>query len=133
MLNVTHTCERMEIDLSSVTRAIQSVREIVGEVDAWHEVGGAEGDLFRFRKKICHVLIQRQFADPPGGNQFLRPKFGGVQYVEIEPELVLGVEDLNRKLELGGMAVLDVLPQIAADKAPGPPSLFVRAPRTELA
>lgn len=34
MLNVTHTCERMEIDLSSVTRAIQSVREIVGEVDA---------------------------------------------------------------------------------------------------
>ncbi len=33
MLNVTHTCERMEIDLSSVTRAIQSVREIVGEVE----------------------------------------------------------------------------------------------------
>lgn len=33
-LNVSHTCERMCIDLSSVTRAIQSVREIVGEVDA---------------------------------------------------------------------------------------------------
>lgn len=33
MLNIAHTCEKMEIDLSSVTRAIQAVRDIVGETD----------------------------------------------------------------------------------------------------
>jgi hypothetical protein len=44
---------------------------------------GMESHLFGFRKEIVRISVQNQFADKPDRHNLFRPKFGGIQYVDI--------------------------------------------------
>ena len=57
---------------------------VIAEVDAWHDILGAEGDLFGFGEKVVDTSIEHQPAHFAYWKQFFRNEFGGVEHVEGE-------------------------------------------------
>ncbi len=69
------------IEIGKVT-ALQ--QRIVAEVDARHNVIGAERDLFGLREEIVDTAIQHQPADLSDRHFLFRDELGCVQYIEGE-------------------------------------------------
>ena len=87
---------------------------VVREVDARHEVGGAEGGLFGFGKEVVGVTVERHFAYNAHGNERLGDELCRVEYIEAEGVLVLLLDELYAELVFGVVARFDGLPEVAA-------------------
>ena len=59
-------------------------QRVVAEIQARHDVRGAECHLLRFREKIIGVAVKNELADGPDRNQLLRNDLGSVKYIETE-------------------------------------------------
>ena len=89
-------------------------QRIVGEVDARHDVRGAERDLLGLGEEVVGVAVQHQPADRHDRHQLLRDDLGRVQHVEGEAFGLLLGEELKPELVSGIGARLDRFPEIAA-------------------
>ena len=89
-------------------------QRIFRKVDARHDVGRQEGDLFGFGEEVVRVAVQNHAADHADRIFFFRHQLGGVQNVEGQGVgLVLG-EQLHAELPFGEVALIDGLIQVAA-------------------
>ena len=89
-------------------------QRVVAEVDAGHDVRGAEGDLLGLGEEVVRVAVQHHAADRRHRHQFLGDQLGRVEHVEAEGlGLRLG-EDLQAQFPLRVLAGLDGFPQVAA-------------------
>src|SRR4051812_30712369 len=59
-------------------------QRIVGEVEARHDVRGAEGYLLRLCEEVIRVSVQDHATHRPYGYDFLRNKLGRIENVEGE-------------------------------------------------
>jgi hypothetical protein len=89
---------------------------IIGEVDARHNVRGAERDLFGFRKKVVGIAVQHQLADGRDRYHFLGHDLRRVENVERQGVRLFLGEDLDAQFVLGVGAGFDRFPQIPAMK-----------------
>src|ERR1700730_6468064 len=88
-------------------------QRIVREVDAGHHVAGMKRHLLGLGKIVVGVAVQRQPADAPNRNKFLRNDLGRVEQVKIEIELVPFLDDLETELPLRIVAALNRLEEVA--------------------
>ena len=84
------------------------------EVDAGHDVRGAERDLLGLGEEVVGIAVEHQLADRHDRHQLLRHDLGRVEHVEGERLGLLLGEDLQAQLVLGIGARLDRFPEIAA-------------------
>ena len=89
-------------------------QRIVGEVDARHDVRGAERHLLGLGEEVVGVAVEHHAADRRHRHQLLGNDLGGVEHVEAELLGLLLGEDLQAQLPLGILARLDRFPQVAA-------------------
>lgn len=89
-------------------------QRVVGEVDAGHHVGGAEGDLLGLGEEVVRVAVEHHAADGSYGDLLLRDDLRGVEEVEVECVLVLLGYELHAQLPLGVLVSLDGVPEVAA-------------------
>ena len=89
-------------------------QRVLREVDARHDVGGAERDLLGLGEEVVGVAVEHQLADALHRHEALGPELGRVERVEVEAALVGLLDDLEAELVLGEVALVDVLPQVAA-------------------
>ena len=89
-------------------------QRIIGKINARHDIGGAEGCLFRFRKKVVRVAVQHHFPDDFHGNQCFRNELGSVQNIEVELVCVLFRDELQPQLVFRIISGFNGLPEILA-------------------
>src|SRR5450830_129364 len=89
-------------------------QRVVGEVDARHDVGRAEGHLLGLGEEVFGIAVQDHLTDGLQRHQLFRHDLGGIQHVEGEAVGLLFGEDLDGKLVFGELARLDGFPQVAA-------------------
>ncbi len=87
---------------------------VVGEVDAGHDVRGAERHLLGFCEEVVRIAIEHQPAHRHDRHQFLWDDLGRIQHVEGELFGLLLGEDLKPELVFREGARLDRFPQVAA-------------------
>lgn len=87
---------------------------VVGEVDAGHDVAGAEGDLLGLGEELVDVAVELQFADDAQRDLVLGPDLGGVEDVELEVVLALLGDDLDREVPFRVDLVVDGLHEVLA-------------------
>ena len=102
---------QLGVEIGEVT-ALQ--QRIVGEVDARHDVCGAERHLLGLREDVGGVGVQHHPPDDPQGEHLLRDVFRGVEHVEVPLARKVLVEQLDRQLPLREFLLLDVGPKVAA-------------------
>ncbi len=89
-------------------------QRIIREVDAGHDVRGAERDLLGLGEEVVGVAVQHESPDRRQRHELLGHDLRRIEDVEREAiRLPLG-EELEAKLPLGIRAGLDRLPQVAA-------------------
>jgi hypothetical protein len=88
-------------------------QRVVAEVDARHDVRGAERDLLGLGEEVVRIAVQRQLADRLHRHQLLRNDLGRIEHVEAEALRLRLTEHLHAELVLGVVAGLDRLPQVA--------------------
>lgn len=89
-------------------------QRVVGEVQAGHDVRGAESHLLGFGEEVVGVAVEHHAPDDLHWHQLLGDQLGRVEDVEAE---LLGLflrEDLQAQFPLRVLAGLDCLPQVAA-------------------
>jgi hypothetical protein len=58
-------------------------QRIVAEVDAGHDVRGAEGDLLGLGEEVVGVAVEHHAADRRHRHEFFGDELGGVEHVEV--------------------------------------------------
>ena len=91
-------------------------QRVVREVDARHDVLGAERDLLGLGEEVVGIAIEHHPADRAHRNQLFGNELGRIEQVEVETCSAFLVEELHAELPLGKVAGLDRLPQIAPMK-----------------
>jgi len=89
-------------------------QRVIGKVDPWNNVAGAEGDLFGFCEKIVRVAVEHHFSQWRNRYQFFRDQLGRVKNIEIKLMLIFLRDDLDTELPLRVIARLNGVPQITA-------------------
>ena len=79
-------------------------QRVVAEVDAGHDVLGAEGDLFGLGEEVVDGAVEDQPADAAHRHQLLGDDLGGVEDVEVERVGEVVVEQLDTELPLREVA-----------------------------
>ena len=102
-------------DLGVLVREIATLKErIVGEADAWHNMGGAEGDLLNLCEVLVYDAVQNHLANGLQRYEVLGPDLSGIQDVEVEVMLVRLGYDLDSELPLRVCTVLNRLLEVLA-------------------
>ncbi len=74
---------------------------VVREVDARHDVRGAEGHLLRLREEVRRVAVEHQLAHAAHGDELLGDDLRRVQQLDAQLLRLLLLDDLQAELPLG--------------------------------
>ncbi len=92
-------------------------QRIVGEVDAGHDMRGAERDLLGLGEEIVGVAVQHHAADHAQRHQLFGHQLGRVQHVKAEPVGLFLREGLDAEFVFGEVAGIDRLPTGRGDES----------------
>ena len=101
--------------LSIKVREIATLQQwVIGEADAWHDVGCAEGHLLSLRKVLIDIPVEFKLSNVSNRHLFLRPHLGGIEDVEFKIVLLRFFEGLDTEFPLGKDAVANGFVKIHA-------------------
>ena len=88
-------------------------QRVVGEVDARHDVLGAERHLLGLGEEVVDGTVEHHPSDRRHRHELLGDDLGGVEDVEVERVGEVVVEHLHTELPLREVAGLDGVPEVA--------------------
>ena len=73
-----------------------ALQELVGgELDSWHDRGGAESSLLHFGKVVFWIAVQHHLAHWHQRELVLWPGLCGIKWVEVLLQLIGNLHNLN--------------------------------------